>query len=105
MCSPCPFGTFSFDGSSCTPCREGGLCPGGAAGEATPVKAYAGHWRSTNDTDVPLYRCPDTGACRGVAAGSAESGDAAGDAACAGGTVGPLCTKCAQDYKFGGKCK
>ena len=106
VCIPCPFGSYSYDGVSCAPCREGGLCPGGAAGESTPLKSYAGYWRSSNAIDVPLYRCPASSACRGVAAGSAESGDAAGDAACAAGTKGPLCAVCADGfYKFGGGCK
>lgn len=39
VCSPCAFGTYSFDGGSsgsstggCKPCREGALCPGGVQG-------------------------------------------------------------------------
>jgi hypothetical protein len=59
VCTPCPFGRFSYGGGGgCSPCPEGGLCPGGAAGEETPVKAYAGYWRSTNETGVPLFPCP-----------------------------------------------
>ena len=59
VCAACPFGRFSFGGGgACVPCPSGGLCPGGAAGEATPVKAYAGYWRSTNESAVPLFPCP-----------------------------------------------
>ena len=59
VCAPCPFGRFSYGGGgACSPCPEGGLCPGGVAGESTPVKAYAGYWRSTNETGVPLFPCP-----------------------------------------------
>jgi hypothetical protein len=59
VCQPCGFGQFSFGGgSACSACPPGGLCPGGVAGEATPVKAYAGYWRSSNESDVPLFPCP-----------------------------------------------
>ena len=59
VCVACPFGRFSYGGGgACIPCPEGGLCPGGAAGETTPVKGYAGYWRSNNETGVPFFPCP-----------------------------------------------
>lgn len=94
----------------------------------TPVLAYAGYWRSTNETDAPLFPCPGAGSCLGVSqagggggGGSGASstnsssslssaalydGSAAGDASCVAGSRGPLCAVCAKDYyKFSGACR
>ena len=33
--------------------------------------SYAGYWRSTNETDAPLFPCPGAAQCRGVPQGGA----------------------------------
>ena len=91
---------------------------------------YAGYWRSTNETDAPLYPCPGASQCRGVpqggGGGGSSSGDssssslsaaatssplsfdgsAAGDDSCVPGSRGPLCAICAKYfYKFSGTCR
>lgn len=91
-CVPCKVNWYNFDGASCRPCPEGGVCPGGARLLAKP-----GWWRSLNDSGA-LYRCPKSRSCK--------EGEAFGEDSCEVGHRGPACALCLESYhEWGNTCR
>ena len=102
-CEPCPVGTFSPDvgADSCGRCANGQVamepgskecrdCPSGATCKDTnSLVVNRGMWRS-DDRPYAIYKCPSYEACNG--------GGSSGEALCAKGFIGPLCSQCDRDY-------
>lgn len=91
FCVQCPFNTYNFDGENCLTCPRGAICPGG-----NQLASQSDWWRSASNS-TEFYPCRTPGMCQG--------GIAAGNAACASGSQGPLCAVCKANYfAFAGQC-